>query len=897
MKSAEKIIIVDGNALVHRAFHALPPTMKTKSGQMTNAVYGFVTILFKVLKELKPKYAVVTFDVAKKTFRHEQYKEYKATRKKQPDELYEQIPIVKEIVQAFNIPIFEKEGFEADDVIGTLTKKLDGNLEKFIVTGDMDTLQLVDEHTKVFTLKKGVKDTIVYDANGVKERFSGLTPAQMIDYKAIRGDASDNIPGVKGIGEKGAIELLKKYGTLENIYNNLEKIKGAIHDKLKDHKEEAYLSKKLATIVRDLPLSVTLADCVLADYERKTVIDVLQKYEFKSLLTQFQNVPQFKPQQSLFGETASVTTRHDNYHLIDSPAKIKKILSELKKQKIFALDTETDSLNFINANLVGMSVSWEIGEAYFILREYVFDLKDILENDKIKKVGHNIKYDWHVLDNFGINLQGVVFDTMVAAYLLNPGSRQNSLDKQAFSEFGHEMMTYEDLCGKGKQQIPIKDVAIDKLNYYACEDADYTWRLYKKVEKELREKKLNKLFEDIELPLVSVLKVMERNGVVIDEKFLGKMQKNLELRIKNLELRIHKIAGKEFNIASPLQLKEILFDKLKIATTDIKKIKTGLSTAAAELVKMRGEHEIIPLIEEYRELTKLQSTYVQALPKLINSKTGRVHTSFNQTITATGRLSSSEPNLQNIPIRTELGNEIRKAFVAPAKYKILTADYSQIELRIIASMANDKKMLASFKKDEDIHSRTASEIHDVPIEKVTKELRRAAKSINFGIIYGMGAYGLSQDAGISQVEAKDFIEKYFSIHKDIKEFIERTKEEARKNGYVSTLFGRVRYIPEINSGVFQVQKAAERMAVNMPIQGTAADIMKMAMIEIQKQIDAKKINAKMVLQVHDELVFEVEDKQAVSEGAKIKKIMANIYKLNCPIDVHINIGDNWEEAK
>lgn len=890
MAKKEKLIIIDGNALVHRAFHALPPTMKTKSGQMTNAVYGFVTILFKVLKEIKPKYAAVTFDVAKKTFRHEEYKEYKATRTKQPDELYEQIPIVKEIVKAFNIPIFEKAGFEADDLIGTITKKIDGSVEKIIVTGDMDTLQLVDEDTKVFTLKKGVKDTITYDISAVKERFSGLGPEQMIDYKALRGDPSDNIPGVKGIGEKGAMELLNKYKSLENIYKNLNKIKGSLKDRLANNKDNAFLSKKLATIIRNIPIDISLSACALADYRRQDVIAVLQKYEFKSLLSQLQNVPQFKPQQSLFAAAEPV---NEDYHLVNTQKKFLEFEKKLKKQKLFALDTETNSLNFIDAKIVGASFSWQKGEAYFVLAEYISQLKNILENNDYRKIGHNIKYDWHVLENAGINLQGVIFDTMVAAYLLNPGSRQNSLDKLAFSEFGYEMMSYDKLTGKGKQQISIYDVDKEKLNFYACEDADYTWRLYEHLNPELKNKKLFKLFTEIEMPLIGVLKEMERNGVIIDEKFLQKMQKKLARRIKEIEAEIYKLAGTKFNIASPQQLKEILFEKLNISSVEIKKIKTGLSTAAAELVKMRNEHEIIPLIEEYRELTKLQSTYVEALPKLINPGTKRLHTSFNQTITATGRLSSSDPNIQNIPIRTELGNEIRKAFIAPPKYKILTADYSQIELRIIASIADDKKMIESFKKGEDIHTRTAAEINDVPLDKVTKELRRAAKSINFGIIYGMGAYGLSQDAGISQYEAQEFIDKYFAMHKDIKKYLDQTKDFARRQGYVETLFGRKRYTPDINSGIFSVRQAAERMAVNMPIQGTAADLIKMAMIKFQNS----KIDAKMLLQVHDELVFEVAAEKAEKIGRQIQKIMANIYQLKCPIEVHINIGNNWEEAK
>lgn len=883
MPKKEKIIIIDGNALVHRAFHALPPTMKTKDGTITNAVYGFVTILFKVLKELKPQYAAVTFDVAKKTFRHKEFKEYKATRKKQAQELYDQFPIVKEIVKAFNIPIFEKVGFEADDLIGTITKKLDGDLEKFIVTGDLDALQLVDEKTKVFTMKKGVNDTIIYDIQGVKERYKGLGPEQMIDYKALRGDASDNIPGVRGIGEKGAIDLLKKYKTLENIYKNIDKITGATHDKLKAGKADAKMSKKLATIVRDMPLKINLKDCLLEEYKRDEVFQVLQKYEFKTLLTQVQNVPQFKAQQSLFAEEQTQLDDSKDYNLVDTSKKLKTCLKELKKQKIFALDTETDSLDFINNKLVGLSFSWKKDQAYFVLAKFLKDLKPILEDEKIKKVGQNIKFDLHSICNAGVTLKGIEFDTMLASYLLNPGSRQHSLDKLAFAEFGHSMISFEDLCGKGKAQIPITEVPLDKLNYYACEDADYTWQLYEKLSKELKEKKLAEILK-LEVPLIKVLAEMEYNGVALDEKFLAKMSKSLATKIKTLESKIYKLAGIEFNIASPKQLKEILFEKLELNPENIKKGKTGYSTAASELAKMKDEHEIIPLIEDYRELTKLKSTYTDALPKLMDQKTKRVHTSFNQTITATGRLSSSDPNLQNIPVRTELGKEIRKAFVAPDGYKLVALDYSQVELRIVAHLANDEKMLQAFKDGADIHQKTADEIG------IT---RREAKAINFGVIYGMGSYGLAQDTGMSQSDARAFMEQYFALYEGVARFMEETKEIAREKGYVETLFGRIRNLPDINSGIFQVRQAAERMAINMPVQGTAADIMKMAMLKVQEAIEQKKIKAKMILQVHDELVFEIKTAQTEVEAKKIQTIMEDIFSLKCPLKVDIKIGKNW----
>ncbi len=890
MAKKEKIIIIDGNALVHRAFHALPPTMTTKDGTMTNAVYGFVTILFRVLKDLKPQYGIVTFDVAKKTFRHKEFPEYKAKRKKQPDELYAQFPIVKEIVRALNIPIYEKEGFEADDLIGTLTKKLDSGLEKYIVTGDMDTLQLVDDHTFIYTMKKGVKDTMIYDREAVKERFQGLTVDQMIDYKALRGDPSDNIPGVRGIGEKGAINLLTEYKTLDGIYENIDKIKGANQKKLQDYKEEAYLSQSLATIKRDIKVDVKLPDCLLEDYKTDEVFKVLQKYDFKSLLAQLTNVPQLKPQQSLFGDTEEKQDySKEGYHLVNDDKKFKDFFTKLKKQTIFALDTETTSLNFMTNELVGLSFSWKAGEAYYVLPEFLPELKKIIEDPKINKIGQNIKFDYHSIANSGVNLQGISFDTMIASYLLNPGTRQHSLDKLAFSELGHQMMSFEDLCGKGKSQIPITEVPIDKLSYYACEDADITWQLYEKLLEQIKKaNSLDEVLNNIEVPLIDVLGTMERNGVLLDQEFLAGMQKDLAKKISSLEKKIYKHAGQEFNIASPKQLKEILFEKLAISSANIKKGKTGLSTAAAELNKMRDAHPIIPLIEDYRELTKLQNTYVEALPKLVNEKTKRIHTSFNQVITATGRLSSSDPNLQNIPIRTDLGKKIRQAFVAPKGHELVAIDYSQVELRVIAHLSEDKKMLAAFNADQDIHQSTADEMG------VT---RRQAKAINFGVIYGMGVFGLAQSADVSREEARRFLDEYFALYKDLAEYLEETKAFARKQGYVKTLFGRVRRLPDIHSSIFQVRNAAERMAINMPAQGTAADLLKMAMLKIQEDIDSGQIKAKMLLQVHDELVFEIKKDLVASETKKIKNIMENIYKLKCPLKADVAIGSNWGQLK
>ncbi len=902
----EKFIIIDGNALLHRAFHALPP-LTTKDGILVNAVYGFVTILIRVMKELKPKYAAVTFDLAKPTFRHKQYEEYKATRIKQPDELYEQIPLIKQIVKAFNLPIYEKEGFEADDVIGTIVKQLKNNneLEVFIVTGDLDTLQLVNDHTKVYTLKRSINDTIIYDEKGVEERYNGLKPEQLIDFKALRGDPSDNIPGVKGIGEKTAIELLLKFNTLENLYqklNQAKNIKPRIKELLEKYRDDAFLSKQLATIVTDVPIKFDLKKCEIKGVNRDEIVNIFQKLEFKTLLGK---IPELENSLNLENnQTSSSTNDKHTYRLIDNHSNLQKFLAKLSQQKIFALDTETSSLNPWLAELVGISFCWQKGRAYFVdfnklkNEQVLGKLKQILAKKTIKKIGHNIKFDMAALFTAGFDLQGVDFDTMVAAYLLKPGERRFKLDTLVFSEFGHQMTSIESLIGKkGKNQLSMAEVDSHTISDYACEDADYTFRLYQKLKKEIKEAKLDKLFKQIEMPLIPVLFAMEKNGVKIDEKYLNKLRNTIQKKIDDLENKIHKLCGVKFNIASPQQLKEILFKKLQIPTEGLKKIKTGISTAAGELEKMKNLHPVIPLILEYRELTKLQSTYVESLPKLINPKTGRIHTSFNQTITATGRLSSSDPNLQNIPIRTELGRKIRGAFIAEHRNKLLSADYSQIELRVVAHLSGDQNMINTFKAGKDIHQATAAYIFDVPFSAVTPEMRRKAKEVNFGILYGMGPFGLAERTGISRQEAKQFIDKYFTKYARVKQFTEEIITQARKKGYVETLFGRRRYLPEINSGVAQVRNAAERAAINMPTQGTAADIMKLAMIAVYNKISQKYPQAKLILQVHDELVLEVPEEDVKTIAKLVKYEMEHITTLKVPLVVDVKIGDNWLEME
>ena len=905
-KIKKKFVVIDGNALIHRAWHALPPTLRTKNGEMVNAVYGFTMILLKVLKDLKPDYLAVTFDLAAPTFRHEQYKEYKAQRVKQADELYIQFPRIKEIVRAFNIAIFEKEGFEADDVIATLVKdKQVQDLQSIIVTGDMDTLQLVDNNTVVYTMHKGISDSLTYDVAQVKERFDGLTPEQMVDYKALRGDPSDNIPGVKGIGEKGAITLLKEFESLENLYQNLDskKISERSRQILTEHKEDAFFSKKLSQLVDQVPIDFKLEETKVKHYDVAKVIPLFQELEFKSLISKLPKELQsgkVQTQDSFdFGaKPVLAKEKGADYKLIETQADFKDFLDKLKKQKIFAIDTETSGLNTFEDELLGISFCWQKATAYYLPTKpkWLEQIKPILNDEKIQKVGHNIKFDIETLQTAGLKLNGAVFDTMIASYLINPGSRQHNLDGLAFTELGYQMQPITDLIGKGKNQITLKDVPLQKVCDYSCEDADFTWRLVEPLKKQLIEKNNLGLLEKIEMPLIAVLAEVERNGVKIDSGLLKKMGQKVNTRLAEIEKKIYELAGTKFNIASPLQLKEVLFEKLKISTQGLGRTKTGISTAADELEKLRGQHKIIDFIMEFRELAKLKSTYLDALPKLVDLN-GRIHTSFNQTVTATGRLSSSEPNLQNIPVRTELGQKIRQAFVAPKGFQILSADYSQIELRIIASLANDKKMIESFKKGEDIHTRTASEINDVPLDKVTKEMRYAAKAVNFGIIYGQGAWGLAAGTGISRAKAMDFIDRYFELHQEIYNYLEETKKLAHQLGYVETFFGRRRYLPEINSTIAPIKAAAERMAINHPIQGTAADLLKLAMIEIHRELPKVCQQAKMILQVHDELVFEVPKKDITAVAQLVKTKMEQVYKLRAPVDTSIEVGDNWGELK
>lgn len=892
--SKNKLLIIDGNALIHRGFHAMP-NLRSPSGEATGAIFGFTSILLKAITDLNPKYVVATFDLRAPTFRHKKFKEYKAKRVKAPDELYEQIPRVKEVCQILKIPFFEKKGYEADDLIATISQKVKNqkDIETYIVTGDLDTLQLVSDKVKVYAPKKGFSETQVYDKARIFERY-GIKPEQVIDFKAIKGDQSDNIPGVAGIGEIGASKLIAEYKNLEGVYKNLNKLPERTRKLLEKDKKAAFSSRELVTLIDDIKIKFELDKAEFGGWKNQKVLELFQELGFRTLMDKLAKTNGVASQESLFTET-----KNSNYQLVDSPRALKQLLTDLNKQKYITIDTETKDLD---GDILGLSVCFKPKIAYFIsvgkdseITKDIFvkSLKPILENPKIKKTGHNLKYDYKVLSRLGICLAGISFDSMIAAYLINPGIANHSLNQVAFTELGKQKQSLGELTGQ-KKDIDLSKVNIDKLSDYACRDADLTFQISEKLQAKIQDpsyKYVQKLLADVELPLIPVLADMELNGIEVDIKILKRLSQEASKELTKLTKQIHKLAGQKFNIASPLQLKKILFDKLKISSADIKKGKTGLSTAASELEKIRGNHKIIDLLLQFRELSKLQNTYLNALPKLVGSDK-RLHTNFNQTITSTGRLSSSDPNLQNIPIRSEFGAKIRKAFVAPRGKSLISLDYSQVELRVAAALSHDPVMEKAFKNKEDIHTATAAKIFHVDIDKVTKEQRRTAKTVNFGVLYGMNFYGLSSRLGISREKAMQFIKEYFEAFAGVYKYTRDVVYKAEERGYVETILGRRRYIPEIQAGSPMLKKAAEREAINMPIQGTAADIMKLAMIAVYNEFLGT--DTKVVLQIHDELLLEVPDKKVKKVASHAKELMESVFALNSiKLVVDAKAGKNW----
>lgn len=911
-KNKQKLIIIDGNAIIHRSFHALPPTLRTKDGLLVNAAYGFTSFLLKALAEFKPEYIILTLDKAGPTFRHEAYTEYKATRTKAPDELYEQIPLVKEIAAAFDIPIFELSGFEADDLIGTLSQqaKNEKNLETIIMTGDMDTLQLVDEKVKVYTMSRGLNDSVLYDEAAVINRY-GLRPDQIIDYKALRGDPSDNIPGVRGIGEKTAVELLQKFSSLDKVYQAVKRQDGGIKDRAKElltiSETDAFLSRELATINCQAPIELSLEQARFANFNLEKVLALFSKLEFRSLLGKLKDVGDYLkktgdklPEMAKADKmTVEKSNQKTDYKIISDQEEIKSLVKKITKNKSCAIYASASSQNINEAQLTGLAFSLEPGQASFVSinQKILNELKPILESAAIKKVGHDLKVLWRLGKRSGLEINGLTFDSMIAAYLLSPGERRNDFDSLIFSELGQERLNQSSSKNSNQLALDFEAPDLEKIGLAACENADLSGQLEKKLSIRLQEMGLEKVLENIEIPLLPVLGLMEEIGIDLDAKLLEKASLITKERIAKLTDKICNLAGKKFNISSTKQLKEVLFEDLEIPTDGIKKTKTGFSTAEEELVKLKDFHPIISLIQDYRELTKLETTYLSALPKLKSPRDGKIHSSFNQTVAATGRLSSTDPNLQNIPTRTEEGRHIRNAFVASKGFKLVSFDYSQIELRVAAHMSGDKKMIAAFNSQEDIHTATAAAINGVELTEVTKEMRREAKAVNFGILYGQGPHGLSQGAGISYVEARQFIDKYFTTYPEIKKVLDRFIKDARAKGYAETMFGRKRPLTDLDSNIPAVKRGAERMAINTPIQGTAADLIKMAMINAAKLLQGKEAEARLLLQVHDELIFEIKEDKISDYAPKLKKIMEEAVQLSVPIIVEENIGDNWGELK
>lgn len=901
------LLLFDGHALLHRAFHALPSLAVTRTGEPTGALYGFASMLLKVLAEYKPTHWAIALDAPSPTFRHEQFKEYKAQRKPAPDELKSQLVRVKDLIKAFNIPLFEIPGYEADDIIGTISKKAsEQGIDTIIVTGDTDTLQLVSPRVKVLTPKPGrpFSDTVLYDEEAVRQRYH-LSPNQLADLKGLKGDPSDNIPGVQGIGEKTATKLIQTFGSLEGIYEHLNEVTPPkIQETLRQNEQVARESKQLATIDTDVPLDFNLDACRVTAYERGKVAELFRDLEFFSLLSKLPQAMADEDKPAPL-QTTAVPKEAGHYQIVDTPEALDDVIATLSQAKSFSFDVETTGMNPRQSALVGIALSTAPGKAWYLpvghnsgkqlpLEHALARLRPFLENPKIAKIAHNGKFDMTVLQKYKVKVENLRFDTMIAAYLL--GEKALSLKPLAFSKLNIEMTPITSLIGTGSKQISMAWVDIPKAADYACADADMTLRLSSLLETELKKEELWRLFSEVEMPLLPVLLRMETNGVALDTARLREMSWSMSERMAKLENEIYKNVGHMFNINSPQQLGAVLYDELKLPKP--RKTKSSYSTEASVLEALKGVHPVIELLLEYRQLGKLKSTYIDALPALIDPNTGRVHTTFNQTGTATGRLSSSDPNLQNIPVRTEEGRQVRKAFIAERDTHILMgADYSQIDLRALAHLSQDPKLLDAFAHGEDIHAATASQVFGVPPSAVTKEMRRLAKTINFGVIYGMSEYGLEQATELSREEAALFIKSYFEKYSGVKEYLDRTKKEAAEKGYVQTILGRRRYIPEINSTNAQVRMAAERMAINMPVQGTSADIIKVAMIQLQHEMDKQGLEAMMILQVHDELLFELPRNEEEKLKELVLQIMPNAIKLSVPLKVDIKTGKSWGDME
>ncbi len=903
-----RLFIIDGMAIAYRAHFALIRNpLVTFDGRHISATYGFLNALFKIIKDEDPDYLVVAFDAKEKTFRHERYPEYKATREKMPFEMRPQIQWIKDLLAAMNIPMIEMPGYEADDIIGTLAKKAEEEgMDTYMVSGDKDFMQLVTEHVYLYAPATGKRPLTIYDPDGVKEKW-GVSPESIIDLLGLMGDSSDNIPGVKGVGEKTAVKFLNSFGSLDNLLASIDDIKNEkTRQKLIDEADMARLSRELATIDTSVPVSIEWKDMETdGNFKRQELLKQLKDLELykfiKDLSLENEISDNSGPGESKSeNETVKLSSgdKTQDYVLCDSIDKVTELVKQLKKQKVFAFDTETDGIDPMTAPLVGMSFAFKPWSGYYI--PYKPELLDILKvvfcDENILKVAQHAKFDMLVLRQHGADVKGPVFDTMLAAYLINPGMNSYKLDLLSEQYLHYHMQPITELIGEKKsEQIPMSQVDINKVIFYAAEDADITYQLYTIFDKKLKESDLEDVARDIEMPLVPVLEAMQQDGVYIDVKYLKKMSRELGAKMTATMVEIHDLAGGVFNINSPKQLANILFDKLGLKP--VKKTKTGFSTDVTVLEKLKHEHPLPEKILEFRMLTKLRSTYVDALPQLVNQNTGRIHGSFNQTVASTGRLSSTNPNFQNIPIRTEMGREIRHAFTSQNDgWSILAADYSQVELRVAAHISKDPNLLEAFNEDADIHTHTASTVFNVSQEEVTPDMRRTAKVINFGIMYGAGSHRISQELNIGYADAGAIIKSYFSRYTGVQDYIDNTVSDCKEKGYVSTIYGRKLFIGDINSENRNLAEAAKRVAINMPIQGTAADIIKIAMIKIHDWMKKEKLRSKMILQVHDELVFEVHPDELELLENNVRRLMEGAASLDVPLKVDIGVGKDWFEA-
>ncbi len=923
---SDTIVLIDGHALVFRAFYGVPHLTSPK-GELVNAVHGFTSMLFKAWRELKPRYVIATFDYSSKTFRKAKFADYKATRGPQPEGLSPQFPRIFELLDCMSIPVYSLEGFEADDLLGTLSLQAETeNLETVILTGDMDALQLVSPHTRVLTSRRGFSDTVLYDVDAVRERY-GFDPTHIPDFKALRGDTSDNIPGAPGIGDKTASKLVAQFGTVENLLAHLPDVPAKQRAAIEPLEEQVRMAKDLATIVRDAPVRLDLARAALVDFDRQRVVGLFHDLGFRRMIDDIARsmgdasavdgagaagqiamfVDAVEGSEAGSGE-GGASAEGDPNATVTSAEALDEVVKAIRAAGKVALNVQTTGLAAMRAEIVGIGLATDPGTCWYVpvghLEGEQLDwttvrdrLAPVMADASVKKWAHNAKFHQIVLERHGVELEGLDFDSMIAAYLLESNQRAFALRDLAWSKLQVELPAGSTLLGSGRSATTMDRLSMQVVGDYARTEAATVCRLVPMLRDELKKDGLEAILRDVELPLIPVLSIMERNGIVVDVPYLQNLSRELAARLAEIEAEAYRVVGHEFNINSPSKLGDVLYTELKLPQS--KRTRTGQASTGAEVLEeLRGVHPIIDLVLEHRQLQKLKSTYVDALPLMVNPETHRVHTTFNQTIAATGRLSSTDPNLQNIPIRTDLGKRVRRAFVTGSKDTcLLSADYSQIELRVLAHVTNDPTLVEAFAKGQDIHAATAAEVLDVPIQEVTSDQRRLAKVVNFGVLYGMSEYGLSQQSGLPQEQAGAFIKRYFDEFGTVKAYQDQILREAEERGFVTTLLERRRYIPELTSKIYSVRNAGQRMAINHPIQGTASDIVKIAMIRVERMIEEKFPRTLMVLQVHDELVFEIYRDDLEGFARELVPIMRGAMSLAVPLDVELRCGDNWEELK